>query len=424
MLTLLDLLIGLVVFFLMVSVAASYVVEFFASYLNLRAKGLERFITQSFGEGARIELSQWASAFYAHPTIRGLYTPTMRLLSQETAPSYIPAATFSSTLLDLLRSAGTKRAAGDTLTIDDIKALLASGKLPTGLAASLQSTMTRGATELKDIQDDLEKWFDANMQRASGWYKRHTQAWLFFFALILAAAFNLDTFYLASRLMQDSELATALVETGVAINPGDGSTKLEDTEAKVRLAISEIRIQPLTAKASTSSLDEKDIRTLFSANYLNPIDGQRALDMLDQAKANCATLKVEVTAYRKEIADDPKRTLDPKLDTLSWAYLCPVKDGVETARKLLDEYLKERKTSFDKQRAEFQAIQAKLPKMRWIFEVATTWNWQGRDWFLALLGWLVTAFMASLGASFWFETLGRLANLRSVGSKPLQKESL
>lgn len=420
MLTMLDVLIGLVVFFLLVSVAASYAVEFFASYLNLRAKGLERFITQSFGEGKQIELSQWASALYAHPVIQALHTPTLRSLGEASAPSYIPPTSFASTVLDLLRSKGANLTPGEAITLDDIKALLAGGTLPAGLAAALQNMLTSGTTELKEIQGELEKWFDANMQRASGWYKRHTQGWLFLVALSLAAAFNLDSFYLASRLMQDSELTAALVKTGISINPGDGSTTLEETEAQARMVVSQLRIRPLMEKFK-SPLAPKDARELFAANYLNPIDGQAARDMAQaENEKNCAAPADKVTAFRKEIAGDPKRTLDPLLDELSWAYLCPAKEEAkEAARKTLEKYLSEHKATFDQQSAEFQAIHARLPKMNWICDVATTWNWQTRDWIHAILGWLATAFMASLGASFWFETLGRLANLRSVGSKPL-----
>lgn len=416
MLTLLDVLIGLVVFFLMVSVTASYIVEFIASMLNLRAKGLARFITQSFGEGRRLEMSQWAEAFYQHPVIRGLYTPTMRALGKEGPPSYIAPATFSTALLDLLRHKGCNRAAGEALTLDDVRALLQSGILPSGLAAPLQSALTRGSTELKDLQADLESWFDANMQRASGWYKRHTQAWLFMVALGLAAAFNLDSYYLATRLLQDKALTAAMVETGSAINSGDGSRTLADTEVQFRLTMLSLRSDAHIEDLAKTALTADVVRKLFATNYLNLVDGQRSLEMLEQARSNCASPPAEVVSYRKGVADNPRQTLDPTLDALSWTYLCAPS---EPARIALEKHLVARQAIIERQRAEFQAIHDKLPKMRWLGEVQATWHWQAEDWLLAALGWLTTAFMASLGASFWFETLGRLANLRGVGSKPL-----
>lgn len=40
-----------------------------------------------------------------------------------------------------------------------------------------------------------------------------------------------------------------------------------------------------------------------------------------------------------------------------------------------------------------------------------------------ILGWLITAFAISLGAQFWFDTLGKIVGLRSSGKKPDDKKS-
>jgi hypothetical protein len=39
-------------------------------------------------------------------------------------------------------------------------------------------------------------------------------------------------------------------------------------------------------------------------------------------------------------------------------------------------------------------------------------------WVSNLVGWLLTAVAISLGAPFWFDALGKIANLRTVGKKP------
>ncbi|AGZ41925.1 hypothetical protein [Actinoplanes friuliensis] len=41
-----------------------------------------------------------------------------------------------------------------------------------------------------------------------------------------------------------------------------------------------------------------------------------------------------------------------------------------------------------------------------------------RDWLLKLLGLVLTAAAAALGAPFWFDLLNRLVNLRSTGKRP------
>ena len=42
----------------------------------------------------------------------------------------------------------------------------------------------------------------------------------------------------------------------------------------------------------------------------------------------------------------------------------------------------------------------------------------GGAWAVALAGWLLTGFAVTFGAPFWFDVLGRFANLRAAGKKP------
>jgi hypothetical protein len=41
-----------------------------------------------------------------------------------------------------------------------------------------------------------------------------------------------------------------------------------------------------------------------------------------------------------------------------------------------------------------------------------------RHWWSAIVGWLLTALAASMGAPFWFDTLNRFVNIRSAGQSP------
>jgi hypothetical protein len=71
------------------------------------------------------------------------------------------------------------------------------------------------------LEKELAAQFDAAMERASGWYKRATQSILIVVALVLAVCFNLDTFYIAQRLLQDEALrATRSSARRAARQPG------------------------------------------------------------------------------------------------------------------------------------------------------------------------------------------------------------
>jgi len=47
--------------------------------------------------------------------------------------------------------------------------------------------------------------------------------------------------------------------------------------------------------------------------------------------------------------------------------------------------------------------------------ISRTFQWH--DWLLMILGWFISAFAASMGADFWFSSIGKVINLRS-GGKP------
>jgi hypothetical protein len=62
--------------------------------------------------------------------------------------------------------------------------------------------------------------------------------------------------------------------------------------------------------------------------------------------------------------------------------------------------------------------QLKLPIGWWVeTKPRGSWGWS-REVLLKLLGLLITASALTLGAPFWFDTLGKIANLRTAGNRP------
>jgi len=94
----LDVAIGMVFMWLILSVATMSIQEWIASYLKWRAKDLETAIRRLLGNN---EL--WAEQLYAHPLIQGL---SKKLGAK---PSYIPANKFALALLDVVSTAGTEQ---------------------------------------------------------------------------------------------------------------------------------------------------------------------------------------------------------------------------------------------------------------------------------------------------------------------------
>ena len=93
---LLEVTIGMVFMWLILSVATMTIQEWGASYLKWRAKDLETAIERLLGDAT------WAEQLYSHPLIAGLSKKA------GIKPSYIPANKFALALFDIVQTAGTQ----------------------------------------------------------------------------------------------------------------------------------------------------------------------------------------------------------------------------------------------------------------------------------------------------------------------------
>lgn len=92
----LEVTIGMIFMWLILSVATMTIQEWIASYLKWRAKDLETAVQRLLGDKV------WAEQFYNHPLIVGLSKKT------GIKPSYIPANKFALALFDIVQTAGTQ----------------------------------------------------------------------------------------------------------------------------------------------------------------------------------------------------------------------------------------------------------------------------------------------------------------------------
>src|SRR5574341_246303 len=131
----LEVAIGLVLTWLVLSTATMQIQEWIAGVLRWRAKDLERTILRMFGDEDLTRL------FYDHPVIRSLSGEKSHASSK---PSYIPAGQFSTVLLSIIQSAETE------------SALLLQGLY--GLSAQLGKIKPKNRQ--KQAKDDLNRLFE------------------------------------------------------------------------------------------------------------------------------------------------------------------------------------------------------------------------------------------------------------------------
>jgi hypothetical protein len=97
----LEVAIGLVFIWLVLSVATMSLQEWLGNILNSRAKELEKAISQM------LSTPNTTSQFYAHPLISNLYKQPKKAGQKARLPSYIPSSKFGAALFSLVVQAGT-----------------------------------------------------------------------------------------------------------------------------------------------------------------------------------------------------------------------------------------------------------------------------------------------------------------------------
>jgi hypothetical protein len=232
----LEVMIGLLLIYLALSVACSGIKEVIASLFALRSKTLKAGIRNML-QDANGDL---AAKILGHPLISATAPPGK-------LPSYISSRAFALALLDAVTPVeGTTQPP----TIQDVRAAVAS--LPgTKLRKTLLGFIDSAHGDLGQAQINIEHWFDDTMERVSGWYKRTAQKLIFGAGLLLCLALNADTFQIAKELWSDQSLrnavvaqATERIREGGAVRPVSGGSA-EAATADVRSISEELQPLPL-----------------------------------------------------------------------------------------------------------------------------------------------------------------------------------
>lgn len=236
--TLLDTGIALAMVFFLVSLLASALQESIAASLNSRGKLLERAIIQlltgSFPQATGLK----ARVADSLRTIRMVDSPAALsadvlnhglldgLYRGDRLPSYIPAEKFADSLIDVLR----RRTSESMPTVDGM--LWAIRRNVSGKPREALETMLLAAgQDVVRFRTQVIDWFNATMDRASGWYTRTVRYRTFLLGLALAAALQIDAIRITTDVSHNAALRASLVTAAEAkvqegANPTERASKV------------------------------------------------------------------------------------------------------------------------------------------------------------------------------------------------------
>ncbi len=197
------------------------------------------------------------------------------------------------------------------------------------LVNRVENSLGSGVGEREKAVRRIAEWFDLQMERVTGWYRRTVQAILLVAALLVTVSLNADTLMMANVLWSDPVMRAAVIEEATATVQ---ESRRAETDEK---------------KGGAAAPDS-------SASDYNPCSGCGEKDAIDIAAGS-----------RKD-----------RPFPIGWA---TPSSGREEVRSLPSSFA---------------------------------------GWVYKIIGILITTFLVSLGAPFWFDTLSRLVNVRTAGVKP------
>lgn len=196
-----DVALGLIFFYVILSLVVTSVQEWFASLFKLRSKNLRKGIDRLLG-------SDLAAQVYQHSMIRNLAISDTRL------PSYIDPKTLSAVLLDII----ARDQDGQSLLSERGEQIKeAVEKLPAGnpIGDVLKTAVISGENVVEEFSDYLSGWFNEGMERISGWYTREAKAITVAIAIVLTVVTNAGTLRIAQELWINDSLRASIAAEAV-----------------------------------------------------------------------------------------------------------------------------------------------------------------------------------------------------------------
>lgn len=221
----LDLVIGLALIFFLFSMLVSALQELLASWLNWRGQMLQEsllrlldgvvpsrqgsiwariwsLLLEKFWNKRRFDLppGSLAGAVLEHGLV-------LALARGERLPAYLPSGVVADALVDIFRRmAGENAPTGDGIrwAIDHLP--------PRSPATALRAILIAAAGDVARFRSGLVDWYEAQMERVSGWYTRETRYFLLLLGLLTAICFNVDILNVTKAIREQPALLSKLVD--------------------------------------------------------------------------------------------------------------------------------------------------------------------------------------------------------------------
>lgn len=195
-----DIGIGLLVLYVLLSLVVSSVQEWVASLFAMRSKNLHQGIKRLIGH-------KYAEKVYGHPKI-------LNLSKKGRKPSYIDTSTLSTVLLNIVAK-DAKQKLFSECSPEEVRDMVNQiDKDKDHPLYGICDMFLDETDKNTDARERLKKWFDEGMERISGWYKRKARLLTCLIAIAVTACLNASTVHISESLWEKNVLRSYAVEEG------------------------------------------------------------------------------------------------------------------------------------------------------------------------------------------------------------------
>ncbi|HYW73264.1 MAG TPA: hypothetical protein VE961_19745 [Pyrinomonadaceae bacterium] len=391
--SIIDIAIGMVFVYLLLSLICSAGNEIFERLMKNRAQDLENGIKEM------LKNPDLVKQLYEHPLVNSLFFDNYAS-GAKNLPSYIPSRNFAMALMDLIGPGAAKAAtaaesASAEAAMAELRAALkANTTLPDGVKKALTTFADASPTPAK-VRENIENWFDSSMDRVSGFYKRRSQKIILILGLLVTIALNVDSIVIMRVLSTDRTMRDSLVAAAGEYAKSNPTP-------------------PVNPAANTSSSTSPGGASSESKPAANSNSNQTAANNTNGSAAKNANSSPRASTANANAANvnAPPASPSPGAPIVS---VKPIPMAAGSTCNTPECRVKENLNQIE---------QLGLP---------IGWNRQIRNppdprsiyvpwgqWLMRVIGWLITALALSLGAPFWFDVLNKFMVVRST-VKPKEK---
>jgi hypothetical protein len=275
-----DVAIGLVLVFLVLSLMCSAINELIEAWVKHRAVDLERGIRELLDDPRGTD---FAKKIYTHPLISGMFVGSYDPAKTTNLPSYIPSRTFALALMDLVLPADATASSGAAGAATD------SGAPPTATVALRAEAAKIGNENVKRVmltlidaagndvaqaRANIESWFNAGMDRVSGWYKRRKQKVIVAIGIAIAILMNVSTITVAKSLWSNQTLRDSLAAAAAKYVQSSNPELMGKTpEAQLRAQMIELQSFGLPIGWTWEQDDPRSIKQLDFGIWMERVLG-------------------------------------------------------------------------------------------------------------------------------------------------------